>query len=313
MNADVSQRFSARGWILFGVMAALWGMPYLFIKEAVDSVSPPAVVAVRTLGAGLLLLPFALKRKAIRPALKQIGWVLAFGVLEMAGPFLLLSHAEQTLESGLTGLLVATVPLFAALIAFIGGDRAIVRPWRLAGLGIGFTGVAVIVAGPALINDSVADSLFAVGEVLVVAVLYAIAPFVIASKLRGVPTLGSITVSLIAIGLLYVPIALLTPAGAPTARSLWALLWLTVLCTAVAFIAFFALIAEVGPARATLFTYVNPVVAISLGVLILGEPLSWGLLIGFPLVIVGCWLAATGGRLRSRAPLVTDPPPVAPG
>ena len=313
MSTDSSQHFTARGWMLFGVMAVLWGMPYLFIKEAVDSFSPPAVVAVRTLGAGLLLLPFALRRRAIRPALAKIGWVFAFGAIEMAGPFLLLSHAEQTLESGLTGLLVATVPLFGALIAFAGGDKAILRPVRIVGLVVGFLGVAAIVAGPALLGNGPPTSLIPVGEVLLVAVLYAIAPFIVATKLRGVPTLGAITVALLAVGLVYLPITLLTPAAEPTARSIWALLGLTVLCTAAAFIAFFALIAEVGPARAPLFTYVNPVVAIALGLLVLGEPLSVGLAIGFPLVILGCWLAATGGRLRSRAPLATNPPPVAPG
>ena len=112
MTAAV-QRFGTRGWVLFGTMAVLWGMPYLFIKQAVDSYSPASVVAGRTLIAALLLLPFALRQSALRPAFAKIGWVLLFGAIEMAGPFFLLAHAEQTLPSGLTGLLVATVPLFA--------------------------------------------------------------------------------------------------------------------------------------------------------------------------------------------------------
>jgi recombinational DNA repair protein RecR len=140
-------RFDARAWILFSAMALLWGMPYLFIKQAVDSYSPASVVAGRTLLGALLLLPFALRQSALRPAFSKIGWVLAFGAIEMAGPFLLLGHAEQTLPSGLTGLLVATVPLFAALVAFGGGDRSVLKPLRMIGLFVGFVGVAIIVIG----------------------------------------------------------------------------------------------------------------------------------------------------------------------
>lgn len=280
-------------------MALLWGMPYLFIKEAVDSYSPAAVVAGRTLLAALVLLPIALHRRALRPALRVWPWVLAFGAIEMAGPFFLLSHAEQTLRSGLTGLLVATVPLFGAVIAFSRGDRGVLRPARAAGLIVGFGGVAIVVAGPGLANGG-PGALVAVVEVLVVAVLYATAPFIVATKLRHVPAIGTITVSMAAVGLAYLPIAFLTQHEVPTPRSTVSLLLLAVLCTAVAFIGFFALIAEVGPARAPLFTYVNPVVAIGLGALLLGEQVTVGLVIGFPLIIVGCWLAATGGRFRPR-------------
>jgi drug/metabolite transporter (DMT)-like permease len=306
------QRFDARAWLLFAAMALLWGIPYLFIKQAVDSYSPAAVVAGRTLLAAVILLPFALRSKALRPAFAKIGWVLAFGAIEMAGPFLLLGHAEQTLPSGLTGLLVATVPLFAALIAFGGGDRSVLKPARAIGLFVGFAGVAIIVAGPGLAIEG-GGGLIAAAEVLLVALLYAIAPFVIASKLRDVPALGSITLALFAVGIFYTPIAFLTQHEVPTVSSTVALVALAVLCTALAFIVFFALIARVGPVRAPLFTYVNPVVAIVLGLIVLGEPLTPGLLVGFPLVIAGCWLAATGGTLRERKPAESELPPVAPG
>lgn len=302
---------STRGLLLFAAMSVLWGMPYLFIREAVDTFSPAAVVAIRTLGAGLLLLPLAIRAGALRPAWAHIGWVLAFGAVEMAAPFILLANAEQTLDSGLTGLLVATVPLFGAISGYFLGDRGILQPARWGGLLLGFSGVAVIVIGPATTMANLGSSLYAVAQVLLVAVLYALGPFIVAHKLRGVPSLGTITLSLLAVGVVYLPIGLLTQDVEPSARSVWSVVALTVLCTAVAFLAFFALIAEVGPARAPLFTYINPVIAIILGILILNEPLSFGLLIGFPLVIVGCWLAATGGRLRAAKPLPT--PPVAPG
>ncbi len=298
---------TTRGWMLYGAMALLWGVPYLFIKEAVESYSPAAVVAGRTLLGAAVLLPIALHRRALRPALTYWPWVLAFAAIEMAGPFFLLSHAEQTLPSGTTGLLVATVPLFAALIALTRGDRSVLSPARAIGLLVGFAGVAVIVSGPGLAVGDDPATLIAVGEVMLVALLYAIAPFIIATKLKGVPSLGTITLALLAVGIAYLPLALLTQHEIPTVRATLSLVALGILCTAVAFIGFFALIGEVGPVRAPLFTYVNPIVAIILGIIILGEELSAGLLLGFPLVIAGCWFAATGGRLRRRA--AADIPP----
>nr|WP_277816274.1 EamA family transporter [Microbacterium ginsengiterrae] len=293
--------------MLFAVMAVVWGITYLFIKEAVQSFTPPAVVAGRTLLGAVILLPFALRSGALKAAWRHWPWVLAFGLVEMAGPFLLLSHAETQLPSGLTGLLVATVPLFAVMIGLIRGDRSALAPLRLGGLLLGFVGVIVIVAGPGLFPSGQASAV-AIGEIMLTALLYAIAPFIIAHRLSDVPSIGTITLSLAAIGIGYLPAALLTTHEVPTVRSTVALLLLGVICTAVAFVAFFALIREVGPVRAPLFTYVNPVVAILLGTLFLAEPITLGLLIGFPLVLAGCWLAATGGRLRARAEVLPPPP-----
>ncbi|MGW9627614.1 DMT family transporter [Microbacterium sp. NPDC055521] len=301
--------FTRRGWVLFAIMAFVWGITYLFIKEAVQSYSPPAVVAGRTLLGGLILLPFALRAGALAAAWKHWPWVLAFGLVEMAGPFLLLSHAETQLPSGLTGLLVSTVPLFAVIIALLRGDRTALSPIRLGGLLLGFAGVAVVVAGPGLFPHG-PSSAFAIAEILLTAVLYAIAPFIIALKLKDVPSLGTITLALFAIGMGYLPAALLTQHEVPTVRATVSLLLLGIVCTALAFVAFFALIREVGPVRAPLFTYVNPIVAVVLGAIVLAEPLTPGLLIGFPIVLIGCWFAATGGRLKPRgdaADLTTGP------
>jgi len=297
---NASSGFTRRGWILFAVMAIVWGITYLFIKEAVHSFSPPAVVAGRTLLGALVLLPFAIRAGALKAAWKHWPWVLAFGLVEMAGPFLLLSHAETQLPSGLTGLLVATVPLFAVIIALLRGDRTALAPVRLGGLLVGFVGVAVVVAGPGLFPRD-GSSAFAIGEILLTAVLYAIAPFIIAHKLADVPSIGTITLALFGIGLGYLPFALITQHEVPTVRSTVSLLLLGVICTAVAFVCFFALIREVGPVRAPLFTYVNPLVAIVLGAVLIGEPITLGLLIGFPIILIGCWFAATGGRLKPRA------------
>ena len=304
---STASHFSTKGWVLFGIMAVIWGVPYLFIREAVQSFSPAAVVAIRTGGAALLLLPFALRQGALRPALRKWPWVLAFAAIEMAGPFVLLAHAEQTISSGLTGLLVATVPLFATVIAVIRGDRSALRPMRAVGLVLGFAGVAWVALGSA---GGAQGDLIAMAEVLAVAVLYSIAPFIVARKLHDVPSLGSVTLALGAVGIVYLPIALLTQTEVPTGGAVLNVALLTVLCTAVAFIAFFALIAEVGPVRAPLFTYINPIVAIALGIVILAEPLSLSLLLGFPVVIIGCVLAAGGiPRRAASARVLPEPDP----
>jgi drug/metabolite transporter (DMT)-like permease len=289
---------SRRGWALFLAMGLIWGTPYLFIKEAVDSLAPATVVSVRTLGAALLLLPIAARSGALRPALARWPWVLAFGAIEMAGPFMLLSHAEQTLPSGLTGLLVSTVPLVAAVVGFLGGDRGALDATRVVGLVLGMAGVALVVGG----GGDGTVSLVAVAEVLLTAVCYAVAPFIVVRRLGGVPALGPITLSLGAVGLAYLPVALVTQDGAPTGRSIVAVVALTVLCTAVAFVVFFALIAEVGPTRAPLITYVNPVVALALGVVVLDEQVTTAMLAGIPLVLAGCWLAAGAGRRKATSP-----------
>ena len=229
---------------------------------------------------------------ALRPALARWRWILAFAAIEMAGPFMLLSHAEQTLPSGLTGLLVATVPLFGAVTAFLLGDRGAMSRTRLAGLFIGLAGVAVIVSGS---RGDGSVRLATVAEVLVVAICYSIAPFIVSRKLGDVPGIGVATLALAVVAVCYLPVATLTQHETPTGRSALALAGLAVICTAVAFVVFFALIAEVGPARATVFTYVNPVVALTLGIVVLDEALTAGLVVGFPIVLAGCWLAASTG------------------
>jgi drug/metabolite transporter (DMT)-like permease len=293
---------SRRGWVLFTAMCVIWGMPYLFIKEAVDSFAPAAVVCVRTLGAALLLLPLAARRGALRPALARWPWVLAFGAIEMAGPFMLLSHAEQTLPSGLTGLLVSTVPLVAAVIGFASGDRGALDATRVAGLAVGIAGVALVVGGG---GDGTVGAA-AVAAVLLTAVCYASATFIVVWRLGDVPALGPITLSLGAVGLAYLPVALATQDGTPTGRSVAAVTALAVICTALAFVVFFPLIAEVGPTRAPLVTYVNPIVALGLGVAVLDEQITAAMIAGIPLILAGCWFAAGAGRKGGR-PATDDP------
>lgn len=282
---------SRRGWILFLSLGLLWGMPYLLIRIAVGEIDPLVVAGARTLMGSLLLLPVALHRKALAPAFRKWKWLLAFTLIEISLPWVLLGHAEKTLNSSTAGLLIAVVPLFAALIVTkLGHER--LEPRRLFGLALGFAGVALLVGLDIHFTDFVA-----VGATIVVALCYAIGPIIIDRKLNDVPAIGVITASLIVATLIYLPFAPFLLPAQVSANAAWSVVGLGVLCTAGAFMVFFALIAEVGPARATVITYVNPAVAIALGAIVLNESITKGMLIGFPLVIAGSFL----GTMRKRA------------
>jgi drug/metabolite transporter (DMT)-like permease len=287
---------SKRGWILFLALGLLWGMPYLLIRIAVGEIDPLVVAGARTFIGALLLLPVTLHRKALAPVFRKWKWLLAFTVVEMSVPWLLLGHAETRLNSSTAGLLIAAVPLFAALIVTkLGHERLETR--RLFGLGIGFAGVALLVG----LDIQFADYL-AVGATIVVSLCYAIGPIIVDRKLNDVPAIGVITGSLILATLIYAPFAPFLWPSEVSAEAAWSVVGLGVLCTAAAFLMFITLIAEVGPSRATVITYVNPAVAIVLGALVLGEPLTLGMAIGFPLVILGSYFGTMRVRQTSVAP-----------
>jgi drug/metabolite transporter (DMT)-like permease len=282
-----------RGWLLFIALGVLWGMPYLLIRMAVSAVDPLVVAVSRTLIGALLLLPIAWHRKTLVAGFRRWQWLLAYTLIEMSIPWLLLGHAETRLNSSTAGLLLAIVPLFAALIVTkLGHER--LEPRRLFGLGVGFAGVALLVGIDIHFSD-----LPAVAATMVVALCYAIGPIIVDRKLNDVPAIGVVTASLIVAALLYAPFApTVWPESFP-ASAAWSVIGLGVLCTASAFLVFFALIAEAGPARATVVTYVNPAVAIVLGAMVLSEPVTLGMVIGFPLVIVGSVLGTS--RVRNDA------------
>ena len=275
--------------MLFVALGLLWGMPYLLIRIAVASVDPLIVAGSRTLIGALLLLPVALHRNALAPAFRNWKWLLAFTLIEISLPWVLLGHAETRLNSSTAGLLIAVVPLFAAIIVTrLGHER--LEPRRLLGLGLGFAGVALLVGLDIHFSDWLA-----VGATIVVSLCYAIGPIIIDRKLKDVPAIGVIAASMVLATLIYVPFApFLWPEHVPAAAA-WSVVGLGVLCTAAAFLVFFALIATVGPARATVITYINPAVAILLGALVLSEPLTLGMAIGFPLVLIGSYLGTMRG------------------
>ena len=276
-----------RGILLFAAMSVIWGIPYLLIRITVAEISPALLVFFRTALAAALLLPIALLRVDLRSVLRHWRWVVAFATIEIAIPWLMLGAAEQQISSSLAGLLVAGVPLVGAVIALIVGGPDRVGRRQAVGLLIGFAGVAAIAGG-----DFEADNAIALVQVAIVVVCYALGPFILSRRLVDVPSLGVMAISLTLTAVVYAPVALVTwPSAMPGSDVIASIVILAVVCTAVAFIVFAALIREVGPVRATVITYVNPVVAAVLGVLILAETLTAAMLVGFALAIAGSTLA----------------------
>src|SRR5919201_1938932 len=253
---------TTRGWLLFAAMGVIWGIPYLLIKIAVAEVEPAVLVFGRTAIGTLLLLPIAVARSNVRALLPHWRLLVVYTLVEVIGPWLLLSHAETRLSSSLAGLLIAGVPL------------------------VGF--------------NVAADDLVAVGEVGLVVLGYAIGAMLIA-RMRDVPNIAVIAGSLAVAALTYLPIAIAQwPSHAPSVQALASVAVLGVVCTALAFIVFFALIREVGPNRATVITYVNPAVAVARGVLILREPLTASIAAGFALIALGSFVGTRRTGLRAR-------------
>src|SRR4051794_38557898 len=274
-------------------MSLIWGVPYLLIKVAVDEFSPVLVVFLRCAIGAALLLPWTVARGQLLPALRHWRALLLFTVLEMTAPWLLLSWAEQSLSSSLTGLLVAGVPFVAALTARLAGEEDRLSPGRVVGMLIGVVGIVALLG-----LDVAGAQLTAIGAVALVVIGYATAPMVVTRALSDVPGVTASAIALTVTGLVYAPVAVpqLGDVATAPARAWGAVLALGVVCTAVALAVFFALIREVGPQRALVITFVNPAVAVLLGVLLLGEPFTLGIALGLPLILLGCVLATRRSR-----------------
>jgi drug/metabolite transporter (DMT)-like permease len=281
-----------RGWILFAAMSVIWGIPYLFIKIAVGELTPASLVFLRTAIGAALLLPIAAARKDLRPLLPHWRWIVAYTFVEVAAPWFLLSDAERRISSSLSGLLIALVPSIGAILAWATGsdDRLDLR--RIVGLGLGFLGVVALVG-----LDVGASDVGAVAEVALVALGYALGALIIARQLSDLPLFGVVAASLALTMVAYAPVGIAQlPAAMPSPQVIFAVAVLGVVCTALAFLLFLPLVAEVGAARATVITYVNPAVALALGVAVLDEPLTLGIVLGFVLIVLGSSLATRRSR-----------------
>jgi drug/metabolite transporter (DMT)-like permease len=293
---------SRRAWLLFAAMCVIWGMPYLFIKVAVDNgIEPAVLVFSRTTIGAALLLPIAVARHQLAPLWRHWRVLLIYTAVEIGVPWLLLSDAEHTLNSSLAGLLIAGVPLVGVVLAGLVGGEEHFDARRLAGLLIGLGGVALLFS-----FDVGGGDLRAIGEMVVVTIAYAAGPLIISRRLRGLPPMGVVSASLALTAIAYAPYSLThLPQHAPGANVIAAIAVLAVVCTSLAFIVFFALIAEAGPVRATVITYVNPAVAVTLGVLVLGERFTVTILAAFVLILGGSVLAT--GRSRLAQPQSATP------
>ncbi|MBU6280252.1 MAG: DMT family transporter [Actinomycetales bacterium] len=289
---------SRRGWVLFIAMGLIWGTPYLLIKVSVEWLSPFVVVFGRVALAAAILLPIAAATGNLRGLHRYWRGILAFAVVELSIPFIALTWAEERLSSSVTALVIACVPLVAAIFGRILRPDDRLTPIRLAGLAIGIGGVAALVG-----LDIQVGTVTALAALVFTVLGYAIGPFIVDGPLKGVPSLGVIAVAMTINAIIYAPFTVATWPTTPVPTQAWlSVVVLGAVCTALAFIIFFALIKEVGASRTTVITFVNPAVALVLGVLILSEPITAGLAIGFPLVILGSILATR------KAPVVEVEP-----
>jgi drug/metabolite transporter (DMT)-like permease len=279
---------SRRGWAYFLAMAVIWGIPYLLIRIAVRELNPGVLVFLRTAPAALLLAPLVLARGQLRALREHLGWIAVFGVVEFGVPWFLMSNAEQHITSSLTSLLICGVPLFAVVAQRVRRTEDAIAPRRYVGLAIGAAGVAFLVG-----LDLSGGSLTWIGMIMLVCVGYAIGPIILATKLRDVegPTVVCGATAVVAVA--WMPWAL-THWPHHVSQETWSCVAiLAVVCTVGAFLVFFELIKEVGSTRAVVVTYVNTAIAVVLGIVGLHEPLTAGIIVGFPLVLVGCVLATS--------------------
>jgi drug/metabolite transporter (DMT)-like permease len=286
---------SARAWISFAAVSTLWGMPYLFIKVAVDDGVHPLFLAwVRIVLGAAVLLGLAWRAGTLSGLGGRWRWIAVFAVAEIAVPFPLIAAGEQHVASSLAAIIVAAAPLFVALLALRFDASERVGGSRLVGLFVGLTGVVALV-GIDVAGRS--DELIGALAVLGAAFGYAVGPMVLKRHLAHLDPRASMGGGLLVAGVVLTPAAAISaPSTVPPASALVALAVLGLFCTAAAFVFYGALVAEAGPGRALVITYVAPVVALALGVAVLGEHVGAGAVVGLLLILAGSWLS-TDGRL----------------
>jgi drug/metabolite transporter (DMT)-like permease len=286
------QCVSRRAWLAFAAVSVIWGIPYVFIKVAVDDGVPPAFLAwVRVvIGAGVLVV-LAWRAGILRPVRDRLRWLVAFAVVEIVVPFPLIAAGEQHVDSSVAAIVIATAPLFVALLAlrFDATERTGGR--RLAGLFIGLGGVVALV-GVDIAGE--ADELLGVAALIVAAFGYAAGPMILKRHLADLDQRAVMGAGLCVAAVLLAPGAVLDPPAAmPSGAALVALAVLGLVCTAAGLVVYGMLVAEAGAGRALVITYVNPVVAVALGMVFLGERPGPGALAGLALILAGSWLATT--------------------
>lgn len=286
---------SRRAWLSFAAMSVIWGASYLFIKIAVDGGVPPLALAWgRVTLAAVLLMALAWRAGSLSTLRRGWRWLVVYAVAEISIPFPLIAAGEVHVASSLAAIIVAAVPLVGAVLAIRFDHSERPTPIRALGLLVGFGGVVVLVGVDVAGN---VKALIGAGAILLATVGYAIGPMVIKHRLRGLDPRATMGVSLAISSLLLLGPAIADrPHAAPTIGAVGAVVFLGLVCTAAAFVIFTVLISEAGTSRATVITYINPVVALALGVALLGERPGTGAVAGLLLILAGSWLS-TDGRL----------------
>lgn len=274
----------------FILIGFLWGVPYLFMRVAVREWDPSVVVFGRVVIGAAILFPIAIRRGVVKVTLRGFKWILAYAIFEMCGPWYLITHAETKINSGLAGLLVATVPIWSTIYSSLAGDKTVWHAKRLMGIVIGFIGLVLIV-GIETISGS-ADA-FSVFQTVLAAILYSTAMAII---LKGMPHGDGVAINAIAMAItaiIFAPAALTNlPETMPSFSATASLIGLGVLSTGLAFMIYFNLVREIGQARGSLVTYLNTAFAVVLGVVFLNERLTIGIIAGLPLVLIGSYFAS---------------------
>jgi drug/metabolite transporter (DMT)-like permease len=283
-----------RGLLLFVTLGIVWGIPYALIKIAVAEVSPTMLILARTAIAAAVLLPVAAARGELLRVLPAWRPLLAYTVAEIVLPWYFLNTAEQRLPSSTTGLLIATVPLAGVLVGVVLGPRAHLSAGNWLGIALGMAGVAAIVG-----LDVGGTDLPSAARLVVVALGYALGPAILARWMPTAPGIGVAAVSLAFAALVYTPVVAVTdawPTAWPSGPAVASIVTLALVCSAAAFTLLVALVAEIGPMRATAVTYLNPAVAVVVGVLLLDEQVTAWTFLGFALVIAGSFLVTRRGH-----------------
>jgi drug/metabolite transporter (DMT)-like permease len=289
---------SRRAYFHFAVSGLLWGIPYLLMKVAVRDIPPTVIVCGRVLIGAAILIPIAIHQKVLMDAIRGWRYVLPYAIFEMMIPWILITNAEKKISSGLAGLLIATVPIWSTIFASMTGDKTVWHSKRLAGILVGFVGLIGLVGYESIIGSS--DPL-SIAMMLVTAMSYSYAVNMISQKLPDVSGIAINAVAMIFTAIAYAPLMIVQFPEASTVskEAALSLIALGVFSTALAFISYFIVMKEIGPARASVITYVNTAIAVVLGVLILSEPLTLGIMIGLPLVMIGSFLASRNSSVTA--------------
>ncbi|MSV75797.1 MAG: EamA family transporter, partial [Actinobacteria bacterium] len=262
----------------------------LLIKVAVDELSPAVIVFSRVAIGSAILIPMAMKLGSLMPAIKAWRYVIPYAIGEMIGPWFLITAAEEKMSSGLAGLLVATVPIWATLIASMHGDKTVWQSKRLIGIFVGFIGIVLVVG---IESFSGRQSIVAIFMILIAAIGYAWAVTMVTTKIPHIEPISINAVAMVFTMIVYLPFLILhAPEKMPSIEAIGSVIVLGLFPTALAFILFFQLIKDIGTARGSLVTYLNTAFAVLLGVIILREPFTLGIAIGLPLVLIGSYFAS---------------------